>query len=64
MKRYIWKKNPKVPTIVVVGAGFAGINFVKAVRKRDCEVVIIDKHNYHHWHARRRCRRELHLCQW
>ena len=47
MKRYIWKKNTKIPTIVVVGAGFAGINFVKAVRKRDCEVVIIDKHNYH-----------------
>lgn len=35
------------PTIVVVGGGFAGINFIKSIKSQDCNVVLVDKHNYH-----------------
>ena len=35
------------PTIVVIGGGFAGINFVKSIKSQDCNVVLVDKHNYH-----------------
>ncbi len=33
--------------VVVVGAGFAGLNFVKHIDKRYFEVIVIDRHNYH-----------------
>lgn len=35
------------PTIVVIGGGFAGINFVKSIKSQDCNVILVDKHNYH-----------------
>lgn len=35
------------PTMVVIGAGFAGINFVKSIKSQDYYVVLVDKHNYH-----------------
>jgi NADH dehydrogenase len=41
------KKDNNKPTIVVVGGGFAGINFVKSVCETNSQVILIDKHNYH-----------------
>ncbi|HWB28796.1 MAG TPA: NAD(P)/FAD-dependent oxidoreductase [Chitinophagaceae bacterium] len=35
------------PRVVVVGAGFGGINTVKALNSDDFQIVLIDKHNYH-----------------
>ncbi|MCM1075904.1 MAG: NAD(P)/FAD-dependent oxidoreductase [Bacteroides sp.] len=35
------------PRIVVLGGGFAGLNFVKKIDKTKYDVTIIDKHNYH-----------------
>ena len=37
----------KVPRIVIVGGGFAGVNLVKALKNKPVQVVLIDKHNYH-----------------
>ena len=37
----------KVPNIVIVGGGFAGINAAKALRKAAVEVTIIDRKNHH-----------------
>lgn len=34
-------------TIVVVGAGFGGLNFVKHIDKKKYRVVLIDRNNYH-----------------
>lgn len=33
--------------VVVIGGGFAGIEFSKRLHKKDVQVVILDKHNYH-----------------
>ena len=33
--------------IVVVGGGFAGLAVIRALRRTRCQVVLIDKHNYH-----------------
>lgn len=33
--------------IVIVGGGFGGIEIAKKLRKKDVDVVILDKHNYH-----------------
>ncbi|MBL0913735.1 MAG: NAD(P)/FAD-dependent oxidoreductase [Bacteroidia bacterium] len=33
--------------IVVIGGGFAGINFVKEMRYTPYQIVMIDRHNYH-----------------
>ena len=33
--------------IVVIGGGFAGLNFVKHVAKKDDEILLIDKTNHH-----------------
>ncbi|NNE15241.1 MAG: NAD(P)/FAD-dependent oxidoreductase [Saprospiraceae bacterium] len=35
------------PRIVIIGAGFAGFNLAKKLRKKDFQVVLIDKFNYH-----------------
>lgn len=33
--------------IIVIGGGFAGLNFVRSLRRKDVEVLVIDKLNYH-----------------
>lgn len=33
--------------VVVIGCGFAGLNFVKKLKNKPFQVVMIDKHNYH-----------------
>lgn len=33
--------------LIVVGAGFAGINLAKKLRKAPIDILLIDKHNYH-----------------
>ena len=38
------KNNVKV---VIIGAGFGGLNAAKALRKSDVSVTIIDQYNYH-----------------
>lgn len=40
-------KNERKETVVVVGGGFAGLNFVKRLDKRRYDVMIIDRNNYH-----------------
>ncbi|MEL6811209.1 MAG: FAD-dependent oxidoreductase, partial [Bacteroidota bacterium] len=35
------------PRIVVVGGGFAGISFIKKMRKVNAQIVLFDRHNYH-----------------
>jgi len=35
------------PRVVVIGAGFAGIHFCKALTKAPVQVVMLDKNNYH-----------------
>lgn len=39
--------DSKHPRIVIIGAGFGGIKLAKALRKTDCQVVLIDKNNFH-----------------
>jgi len=35
------------PHVIVVGAGFAGLNVVRGLRKSSVDVTLIDRHNYH-----------------
>jgi NADH:ubiquinone reductase (H+-translocating) len=37
----------RVPRVVIVGAGFAGLNAAKAISKRPVDVTIVDRENYH-----------------
>jgi NADH dehydrogenase len=39
--------STSLPRIVVVGGGFAGLQLVKSLAKHPCQVVLLDKHNYH-----------------
>lgn len=41
------KKKTNNPRIVVVGAGFGGIEFCKRLRGRPVEVLLLDRHNFH-----------------
>jgi NADH dehydrogenase len=36
-----------LPRVVVLGAGFAGLNFVKNLPAHAAQIVMIDRHNYH-----------------
>lgn len=36
-----------LPRIVVIGAGFAGLKFVRQINSKHYQVVLIDKNNYH-----------------
>src|ERR1700754_1036889 len=40
----------KRPRIVIVGAGFAGIAAVRALKRSDAEVILIDRRNHHIFH--------------
>ncbi|MEH6763295.1 MAG: NAD(P)/FAD-dependent oxidoreductase [Aequorivita antarctica] len=35
------------PRIVVIGGGFAGISFIKKLKKEKVQIVLFDRHNYH-----------------
>lgn len=35
------------PKIVVIGAGFAGINFIKKTKNKPIQIILIDQNNYH-----------------
>ena len=37
----------KVPRVVIVGGGFAGVKLAKSLKNKAVQVVLIDKHNYH-----------------
>ena len=35
------------PRIVILGAGFGGLNAALALKRADADITIIDRHNYH-----------------
>ena len=37
----------KIPRIVIIGGGFAGVKLAKSLKNKKVQVVLIDKHNYH-----------------
>ncbi len=39
--------NTSLPRVVVIGAGFAGINFIKKLRNQPVEILLLDKNNFH-----------------
>lgn len=39
--------DPSLPHVVVLGAGFAGLQVARALRGKPVEVTVIDRHNYH-----------------
>lgn len=41
------KNTATKPKVIIMGAGFAGINFVNSIQHKNCEIVLVDKNNYH-----------------
>lgn len=39
----------KKPKIIAIGAGFGGLEFVKALRNKPVEVLLLDRNNYHNF---------------
>lgn len=39
----------KKPQIIIIGAGFGGVKFVKAIRKYPVEILLLDRNNYHNF---------------
>ena len=39
--------HPDRPNVVVIGGGFAGLEFAKELRRTEFDVTIVDRHNYH-----------------
>jgi len=39
--------RPRRPHVVIVGAGFAGLNAAMGLRKADVDITVIDRRNYH-----------------
>ena len=37
----------KLPTVVIVGGGFAGVSMAKSLANKNVQIVLLDKHNYH-----------------
>lgn len=41
--------STNLPRIAIIGAGFAGIALARKLRNKNCQVVLIDKHNFHNF---------------
>ena len=39
--------NSSFPTVVIIGAGFGGIELARSLNNKEVNVLLIDKHNYH-----------------
>lgn len=39
--------NSNFPKVVIIGAGFGGIELAKSLKNKEVEVIMVDKHNYH-----------------
>jgi NADH dehydrogenase len=35
------------PRVVIIGAGFGGLNAAKALERADVDVLVVDRHNFH-----------------
>ncbi len=44
---YIDQNNKPKPRVVIIGAGFAGIQLAKKLKDAPVEILMLDKHNYH-----------------
>ncbi len=47
MIKNVYIPESKYPRIVVVGAGFAGIHFIKKLKNKPFQIVLIDRNNFH-----------------
>ena len=47
MESSILLPESKLPLVVVIGAGFAGIDMVRHLPENSCRVLMIDRNNYH-----------------
>ncbi|MFY0644310.1 MAG: NAD(P)/FAD-dependent oxidoreductase [Bacteroidia bacterium] len=45
--REVYVNESSKPLVLMVGAGFGGIQFIKSVVGSNCEVLIVDQNNYH-----------------
>ena len=39
--------NSRLPRVVIVGGGFAGLALVEGLKNKDVQVVLIDRNNFH-----------------
>jgi NADH:ubiquinone reductase (H+-translocating) len=46
MKEIAITKN-NLPRVVIIGAGFAGMNLVKVLQKKSVQIILLDQNNYH-----------------
>lgn len=42
----IYSVNKEFKRIIIIGGGFGGVEFIKTIRTKNFEVLLIDKHNY------------------
>lgn len=47
MKQNNPKSAPTTPRVVIIGAGFGGLNAAKALRRAPVQITLIDRYNYH-----------------
>ncbi len=47
MEKKVYIPESKYPRIVVVGAGFAGIHFIKKLKNKPYQIVLLDENNFH-----------------
>jgi NADH dehydrogenase len=45
--RHFCIPNNNYPKVVVIGAGFAGINFIKKLENKPVQIILIDEKNFH-----------------